>query len=378
MKVTIIGGGNVGTLLSAEFSNRGHQVSLYTRDKSKWQKAITVHDTDTNTIYRSDIYCITDNLEEAVKDTEFIVVTTPAFAQKDIIKKLNELQIKNTILCFYPGTGGGEFLCQELLKRNVTICGPQRICSVARLIKYGESVKTTGKRKTMYLGVIPEKEGKKVTKIFADLFAIDTELLPNYLCVTLTPSNPILHPARLYDLFKDYGGKPYPKVPLFYEAWTVNASKILIDCDQELHSIINKIPLDLSSVKPLLEHYESHDALSLTKKLQSIEGFKKIESPIISTKDGFIPDLNSRYFTTDIPYGLLIIKDFALITDTATPNIDEIIRWYQKLSNKTYLNEDGTLYADCKNLNLPSNYHITNINKIVTFYQELGGKICKQ
>ena len=80
--------------------------------------------------------------------------------------------------------------------------------------------------------------------------------MPNYLSVSLTPSNPILHPTRLYSIFKDYQeGMVYKNIPLFYEDWTDEASTYLIKCDKELRQILNKIKVDTSHIVPLLKHY---------------------------------------------------------------------------------------------------------------------------
>lgn len=372
MNICVIGGGNVGTLISAQLTGRKNSVTLYTRDVNKWSNEITVYDGDTDSIIKEKIYKITDNLEEAVKDVEFIIVTIPSFAQKDLINKLVKLGLKNTILCFYPGTGGGELLCEKLVKNNVTICGVQRICSVARLIEYGKSVKTVGKRRMIFIGCIPYNNGEKIRSIFEKLFDIETELLPNYLNVTLTPSNPILHPSRLYVIFKNYVlGNSYKHIPLFYEDWDNESSELLIKCDEELHRIIDKLNnVDLSKVRPLLEHYESNNKTELTNKIRSIVGFKGIKTPYIKKDDKYFPDLKSRYFTADIPYGLLIIKDFALITKTKTPNIDKILFWYQKIVNKKYLTDEDNLGEDSYYVNLPSNYGIDSINKIEKFYKD--------
>lgn len=372
MNICVIGGGNVGTLISAQLTERKNIVTLYTRDVNKWSNEITVYDGDINSVMKDKIYKITDNLEKAVKDAEFIIVTIPSFAQKDLIDKLVKLGLKNTILCFYPGTGGGELLCKKLVKNNVTICGVQRICSVARLIEYGKSVKTVGKRKKIYIGCIPYNNGEKIRSIFEKLFDIETELLPNYLNVTLTPSNPILHPSRLYVIFKNYvPGNSYDYIPLFYEDWDNESSELLIKCDEELHHIIDKLNnIDLSKVRPLLEHYESNNKIELTNKIRSIAGFKGIKTPCIKKDDKYFPDLESRYFTADIPYGLLIIKDFGLITKTKTPNIDKILFWYQKIVNKKYLTDENNLEEDSYYVNLPSNYGIDSISKIEKFYKD--------
>lgn len=371
MKVCIIGGGNVGTLISAQFTHQKNEVILYTRSAKNWNGEITVHDMDSNTSFKEKIYKITDNLKDAISGAEFIVVTIPSLAQKELIQKLEKLNLKDTILCFYPGTGGGEIISSKLLKNNVTICGPQRICSVARLMEPTSSVKTTGKRDLMYLGCIPIEKGNEVREKFETLFDIKTKLLPNYLSVTLTPSNPILHPSRLYTIFKDYKDKVfYKKIPLFYEDWNDETSELLINCDKELHNIISKLDfLDLKDIKPLLDHYESTNAKELTNKIKSIKGFKGIETPSLQTENGYIPNLESRYFTADIPYGLLIIKDFGIICNVETPEIDKIINWYQKIVKKEYLKDEKTLGKDTTELNLPSNYGMNRIEDIINFYK---------
>ena len=43
MNITIIGGGNVGTLMAAEFASKGHRVTIYTSGPEKWEKSISVY-----------------------------------------------------------------------------------------------------------------------------------------------------------------------------------------------------------------------------------------------------------------------------------------------------------------------------------------------
>lgn len=60
------------------------------------------------------------------------------------------------------------------------------------------------------------------------------EVVPHYLEVSLSNSNPLLHTSRLYNLFQNYReGIYYEKVPLFYEDWTDEDAELLIRCDNE-------------------------------------------------------------------------------------------------------------------------------------------------
>jgi len=372
MNITVIGGGNVGTLIAGEFTKKGNIVTIYTRDKTRWSEEITVFDKDTESSYTYIPYKITEDIKEAVENAEIIFITLPSSVSKKFIKDSEEYIRPGTWVGFYPGTGGIEFISKKLIDKGCIIFGTQRICSVVRLQKYGEYVVTAGKRKEIFLGSIPSNKAKEIAKKFEELFNIKTTPLPNYLSVTLTPSNPILHPSRLYTLFKDYKeGLIYERIPLFYEEWTDETSKILIACDEELHQVLDKISMDTSNIMPLLNHYESTNYEELTNKIQTIKSFKGIKSPEIKVDDGFIPDLENRYFTADFPYGLIIIKAFAIICEVETKIIDKLISWYQSIINKEYINiEKNILGKDSNELSLPQLYGINTIEDICKYYIE--------
>lgn len=42
MRITIIGGENIGTLMAAEMAHNGHSVTVYTKRADKWSKIIKV------------------------------------------------------------------------------------------------------------------------------------------------------------------------------------------------------------------------------------------------------------------------------------------------------------------------------------------------
>lgn len=369
MNITIIGGGNIGTLIAAQLIAKNHNVTIYTRDTSKWSDSITVCDKDIDKTFTVKISNITDNLSQAIKTADLIISTIPPFAIRKIIKTIENDINPNAILGFIPGYGGMEFLCQNLIKNGNTIFATQRVCSVARLKEYGKTVITAGKRKEMYISALPKSQTELVRKIFEELFDVTTISLPNYLNVTLTPTNPILHTSRLYVLFKDYKqGVKYKNNKLFYEEWDENSSRMLINCDRELHNILSKIDINTDMIIPLLQHYESVDVYTLTQKIKSIKSLQGIYTPMIHTETGYIPDFDSRYFKSDFPYGLLIVKSFALIANVKTPNIDKILKWYQNIIGKEYLNEKNELGSDSTDLSLPQNYNIATLKKIKEFY----------
>ena len=262
------------------------------------------------------------------------------------------------IIVFVPGSGAGEYVMKDFLNEGVILAGIQRVPSVSRLVEYGKCVRASGYREVMHVASIPSIESKRVQDIITNLLDMNTEILPNYLNLTMTPSNPIVHTSRLYSLFKDYkDGIEYDRIPLFYEEWNLESAELLLACDEEVQNIVKAIPLDLGGVKSLKLHYESNNAEELMNKIQSIQSFKGIGTPSVLLDNGkYLPDLNSRYFTADFPFGLKILIDLASIVDVDTKTMNIIYAWYKELVNP----KD---YFDIKE------YDITTVEDIISFYK---------
>ena len=73
-----------------------------------------------------------------------------------------------------------------------------------------------------------------------ELLHIKTRIVKEYLSITLTPSNPVLHITGLYNVFKNYKKGMYYKNELkFYEEWNDEASEVLFRYDKEVQEICN-------------------------------------------------------------------------------------------------------------------------------------------
>lgn len=332
MKVTVIGGGNIGTLMAAEMSAKGHEVTVYTSKPEKWSREIEVYDPQDRLILTGEMDKITSNMQEAVCDATIIWITMPAQTFSELEGKLLPYVKRGQYIGVVPGSGGAEFAFRQLINEGCVLFGLQRVHSIARLKEYGKSVYMLGRKNLLEIGAIPADASVKVGTILEQMFDMPCISLPNYLSVTLTPSNPILHTTRLYSMFKDYSPNVvYARNFLFYEEWDVESAEWLIACDRELQALCGVIPLELKEVKSLQEYYESYDAEAMAKKLKSIKAFKGLTSPMKQTEQGWIPDFDSRYFVADFPYGLKIIKDIAKLFNVSTPHIDEVWMWYKNV-----------------------------------------------
>lgn len=335
MRITVIGGGNIGTLMAAEMAHKDHEVTMYTSKPAKWNKEISVLDEGDNVLMTGILKHITYDLAEAVENAELIWVVVPAEMFIGMGQRIVPLIQTGQMVGVVPGSGGAEFAFRGVIEKGGILFGLQRVHSIARIEEYGKSVHMLGRKRKLELGSIPARKSAQLNEIVGEMFDMPCTALPNYLSVTMTPSNPILHTTRLYAMFKDYKpGTVYPRNFLFYEEWTQLSSEMLIACDAELQELCDIIPLDLHAVMSLREYYESQTPEAMTRKISGIKAFKGLTSPMVECEGGWMPDFNSRYFSTDFPYGLKLIKDLAVVYGVKTPNIDIVWKWYEKFDSK--------------------------------------------
>ncbi len=331
MNVTVIGGGNIGTLMGAEIASLGYDVTIYTKQNpDSWEKSIDVFDAADKLLLTGNLKCVTDSMEEALTLADVIFITVPAQLFEKTCCDMLPFIRANQIIGVVPGSGGAEFAFARLIHKGCTLFGLQRVHSIARLKERGKSVYMLGKKSELLAGVIPSSRSEEISDLVSDMLKIPCVALPNYLAVTLTPSNPILHTTRLYSMFKDYSrGDVYSKNFLFYEEWTDRSSEVLFSCDKEVQNLCRAIPLDLEKVVSLPVYYESDTPKKLTQKIRSIKAFSGLTSPMNEIGDNaWIPDFSSRYFTADFSYGLKIIIDLCELFSVDCPNLKMVWNWY--------------------------------------------------
>ncbi len=357
MKITVIGAGNIGTQFAVAFAATGADVTIYASNPERLSKVMEIVDEQDRQVLEAEINCITNDIKTAVADADYIFVTHPAFMLKRTADAMYDFVTKGTRIVVLPGTGGAEFFFKKLIDKGAELFGLQRVPAVARLREYGKTVCVTGARPELHLAGIPDTNTGEVAKLIEDTFSVPCTLLPNYLCVTLTPSNPILHTTRLRTIFADYKeGVVYPRNILFYEEWSQASSELLFACDDELQQVCNVLDrLDLTGVKSLKLHYESDTTEKLTAKIRSIKSLQGLGSPMLKTDNGFVPDFSSRYFTADFPYGLAILTQIAQVAGVEVPNMLETLRWYEAVTGNV---SDFRL----------SDYGINSIEDLYEFY----------
>ena len=328
--ICICGGGSLGHVVAGWLGHKGLRVSILTRSPQRWSTHLTVNTCDGRRL-EAEVYRVSDNAAEVVPDADVVLFCLPGFANESELARVRPWLRRDTYVGTVFASSGFFFKALDILPPTQPLFGFQRVPFISRVESYGHSANLLGYRDCYHMAVEHVLVGDK--EAFASWWHTCLErpvhLLTNYLEASLTNSNPILHPARLYSAFGDWtpAQGAFDHNILFYEEWTDKASEYLIQMDRELFRLLDVLPVRKGYLTPILEYYESHDAHSLTMKISSIRGFKGITIPMLENEDGWLPDYSSRCFTEDFPFGLHSIRSLAHEHRVSTPLIDEIYSW---------------------------------------------------
>lgn len=326
MNICICGGGNLGHVCAGFLANRGHQVSILTTKPSLWEKSIEIVAPDGTFV--GELAEVTSEPTKVIPQAELVLICLPGFAIHDELEKIKPHLSKDTIVGTIVSSTGYFFEAFKVLPSDNALFGFQRVPFISRTIEYGHRAELKGYKETLSVAIEQTESKEPIRQQLEQIFEKPVTLLDSYYEVSLSNSNPLLHPSRLYTMWKDWQpGIVYPRNPQFYAEWTLEASTLLIQMDEEFQNLLKILGLKPGCIPTVLDYYESTDVESLTHKLQTIKAFQGIYSPMKEMPDGFIPDFTSRYFTEDFPYGMRFIIETAQQHHVDIPTIEKVYHW---------------------------------------------------
>lgn len=327
-RICICGGGSLGHVIAGYLSAKKElEVNILTQRPQLWKHELQISTPEGDTLCGK-LNTVSDKPEEALHEVDIVLLCLPGYAIKSELLKIKPYVNERTYVGTVFSSTGFFFEALEILDNDVPLWGFQRVPFIARTNVYGESAHLLGYKTIHNIAVEHCEDKERFRSQIEKLFDAPVHLLNNYYEASFTNSNPILHPSRLYTLFKDWNKNVYYDHQfLFYEEWTNEASELLITLDKELFSVLAKLPVAPDFLMPILPYYESTDAESLTRKIRSINGFKGITTPMIFSEKGWQPDLNSRYFREDFMHGLRYIHQEAHNLGIEVPMMNKVYNW---------------------------------------------------
>lgn len=395
--VTVVGGGSSAYSVIAFLSGAGHTINLLTQKPAKWNKDIELHyqspEGEIIELYQGKLNKISSNTVEVIPDSDVIILCLPVAQYRNSLNNLAPYIDKNKKV--YVGTiygqAGFNWMVDEIkdkfsLTKIVTFASGL-IPWICRTKEYGKIGINYGCKALNIAATEPKDEFDFLNKtLFNDLCFKwfnkgEYHQSENFLSLTLSVDNQIIHTSRLYGLFLRYGGvwKSKNEVPYFYKDYDELSANLLQELDDDYskirNAIIAKYPnKDFSYMLNYLElerlSYSSTSSDILESFLNSVT-LAAIGTPIAQDVDNnWVLDKNFRFFTDDIYYGLCIAKWMAEKLQISTPLIDNILEWAQQLLNVEII-KDGKLIMESKALNekfgsgIPSVYGYQSIDDLI-------------
>mmetsp|Transcript_18861 Transcript_18861/g.24307 ORF Transcript_18861/g.24307 Transcript_18861/m.24307 type:complete len:438 (-) Transcript_18861:281-1594(-) len=373
-QVTVCGGGNSAHVAAGYFAFKGFRVHVLTRRPQHWSRTIKIttqgSSWEDRGTFQGDITLVSSDPAEVIPGSDLVLVAAPANAHPDILATVAPYVDYGAAVGAIFGQGGFDWAAKnafgELFGNIGVLFGLQNIPWICKMTKLGKEAKIIGPKKSLYVATFPVEAREVTAKRMEAIFDIPCQTLPNFLNLTLTPSNQILHPARYYAIFRDWDGKKcYSKQQLearrgltLYDDFDEFSAETLAAIDNELQQVraalVQRFPqLDLSFVLPIGERIlyqygeDVADGSSLKNIFNTNRGYTGCNTPLVEVSpDQFQPAVNSRLFWEDIPFGLVIIKSLAeMLGNFPTPTLDFLIRWHQQFMGKEYLLHDNQLNA---------------------------------
>ncbi|TEU13517.1 MAG: NADP transhydrogenase subunit alpha [Anaerolineales bacterium] len=321
-RIAILGGGHGAFAHAADLSIKGLEVNLFeipemaeTIAEVKRRGGIE-SEPDPSTGLKGGfgkLHKVTSDAGEAFDGVDVVFVVVPAFAQEAFAKAIAPHVKEDQVIVLSPGNFGGAIVFARVLRQHG--CKPLPVLCEAQSMIYAcrksgpASVKIHGFKEGMGVAAFPSRlTGKAMSvlqKIYPKLKAAESVLWTG-----LSNPNPISHPTitilnagRIEGTSGDF---------LFYvEGVTPAVRRVFDTLDKERMAVGAELGLKLVPNREMTKRWYRHQSVGEemhdTSKLgvyQSIRAQK---------------ELDNRYLTEDVPYGLVPLEDMGKLVGVDTP-----------------------------------------------------------
>jgi opine dehydrogenase len=306
--ITVIGGGNGGSAAAADLSLRGFKVAWYEvpEFESNIAEAVRRKGIDLEaapacglTSGFVEIDTITTDIEQALVNSELVIVIVPAFAQDGIAQLCAQHLRDEHIIVLMPGNFGGAIRFQQVLHE----CGCNKKFTLAETetLIYGcrkktpDSISINGYKGELGLAAFPASDTDCVLATFRQLYPAARKL-PNVLVAGLSNANFLLHlPVVLGNLSNIENGVDAP----FYGHGMTPAIGRIIDAIEAERMTLQTVGIQLRPLLDILKGYYGHQGGAGN----TIWEFCRNGS--VYARNKMPKTLNHRYLLEDMPYGLI-------------------------------------------------------------------------
>ncbi len=368
--VTIVGGGSSAHVLISFLSGAGFTVNLLTRRPGDWSRRIETQlhsiDGELKQTFDGELAKISDDPAHTIPEADFVVLCMPVCKYRIALHNVapHLARDREVAVGTIYGQAGFDWMVDEIERkfdhRRLTTFAVGLIPWICRVIDYGKVGVTYGCKEVNVVAVSPPERFEALNENFLPAICerwLGTgafRLSRSFLALTLSVDNQIIHPSRCYGLYLEHGGRweTEVEIPYFYRDFDDTSADLLRALDADYTTIREALKarypeehfeymLDYLGLERLSYQSENTDIRESFTTSQTLGAIKPPTVPLEG--GGWGIDVNHRFFTDDIFYGLAIAKWIADQLGLAVPTIDRIIAWAQDLRDEKIIDGDRLL-----------------------------------
>lgn len=350
MKATLVGGGNSAHVLAVLLAGRGHSVTVLTHRPTEWSSELEL-DHPAGTLH-GHIHSVTSDPKEAMANADVAFLCMPVHQYPSGLHWILPGLAMNPDCMFGPlyGQAGFNWMVQKTAKEsgiplnNYFAIG--MLPWIARTQTYGKRVACYGGKLRNCIACSNDGTFRNLNSGILNDFSFSYtgkgafERVPNFITLTLTVDNQIIHPSRCFGLAHEAESwASEESVPFFYRDFDQFSADIQMGVDSDCSAVRRK----LVSLYPTLDNHFMMNYLEFEHWLYGFNNpdirtsfvtstrLRDLKSPVVKGNDGrWRIDVQYRYFKDDFAFGLDIVNWFARQLAVPVPHITKIIDWYER------------------------------------------------
>ena len=367
IQICVCGGGNAAHVMCADVGFKGYKVNMfmpYANEAAQFVRGTVHHDgvqinyVQSHTKAIAMPHKVSKNAHDVVPGSKYIFLPIPVFAHESTLMDIVPHCDDDAMIIALPATGAFDWTAERVFRRlgkRVAIGGIAPLPYVCRYVTYGSEVNLFGKKREVGFATMPPKRVARDAPVLEKMLGFSLKRYPSFVPATLTPTNPIMHTARMYGMLvagkEGYWRerKGFPCNPKFYDDCDAASNEWLERLDAENQKIVaameklvpgciegTVLPCHLSlkwQYGDLITKWDTPGDC-----FRSNQAFHGLGSPMMEVAPGYwVPDFKNRYFTEDLPFGLLANRGLAELLGVPTPDMDTVITWAQMEMGKRWL-----------------------------------------
>ncbi len=301
--ITVIGAGNSGLATSGYLSMNGFSVRLWNRSHKTIKKLIKTKTIKVGGVSQGEarLDVVTTDINQAIENTDLIMVTTPANSHVDIANILKEHIDPDVPIILNPGRTFGALVFGNTLRESNSplpiIAETQTIVFTCR--KIAEDTSTIlAVKKDVLISTLKKSDLNRIMTALPQCLKNFFKPTDSMIATSIGNVGMILHctPVLLNAGWIEY---KHANFKYYYNGITESIAHFLQHLDNERIEVSNKLGSPVEPLTGWLKRSYGVDGKNIYECIQNVKSYATIDAP---------KTLHHRYIFEDIPSGLVPLE----------------------------------------------------------------------